>query len=67
MPQRKAEELFYQVGRKKQDAELHEAILADGDHASAEDVGRAVMLRLGISPERIDKLIPRKKGADEGQ
>jgi hypothetical protein len=50
-------EFFYKKDGKKCDAALHEPILADGDHAAAEAVGRAVMKRLGLKPDRIDALM----------
>jgi hypothetical protein len=52
-------EFFYKKDGKKQDAALHEPILAEGDAAAAEKVGRAVMRRLGIKPERIEALMKR--------
>lgn len=55
MPQQlKAEEFFYlDKDHKKQDAKLHEPILAAGDHAAALAVSDAVRKRLGIPrPEK---------------
>lgn len=46
---RKANELFYlDDDHKRQDAKLHESILADGDHDAALAVSDAVRKRLGI-------------------
>ena len=45
----KSNELFYlDNDHKRQDAELHESILADGDHDAALAVSDAVRKRLGI-------------------
>ena len=47
--QRKAQEMFYlDDDHRRQDAELHEPILADGDDAAAMAVSDAVRKRLGI-------------------
>ncbi len=57
-------EFFYRDERgKKRDAELHEPILVGGDHAAAEAVGRAVMLRCGVAPERVEALMTKKTKA----
>jgi len=56
----KAHELFYRDGPLRADADLHNEILADGDHARAEAVSRAVSKRLGLSDQQIDRLMGRK-------
>jgi hypothetical protein len=56
--QRKAEEFFYlDDDDQRQDADLHEPILAGGDHDAARAVSKAVMKRLGLSNERIAALM----------
>ena len=57
----KAEEFFYEKDGKRADAELHEPILADGDHARATAVSRKVAKRLGLTDEQIDRLMKPKK------
>jgi len=53
----RASEVFYRDHYARADADIHEAIIAEGDHAAANTVSRAVAQRLGLSPERIDKLL----------
>jgi hypothetical protein len=53
----RAKEFFYTVRGKRLDAELHEPILAEGDHEAAKAVSRKVMQRLGIPHHRIEKLL----------
>jgi predicted ABC-type ATPase len=48
--------MFYWRGHQRADAELHDPILEDGDHAKAEAVSRKVAKRLGLTDEEIDKL-----------
>jgi hypothetical protein len=60
MPRRDAEEFFYEEDGAKKDAELHDPIIADGDHAAAHEVSRAVMKRLGLSDARINALLKPK-------
>jgi hypothetical protein len=61
-PPKTASEFFYRPeGKIKHDADLHDAILDDGDHARAEGVGRSVAQRLGLKPERIEALMSKKK------
>jgi hypothetical protein len=56
--QRKAEEFFYlDDDDQRQDADLHDSILAGGDHDAARAVSKAVMKRLGLSSERIAALM----------
>lgn len=43
-------EFFYTENGKRKDAELHEPILAEGDHAAAEEVSRKIMRELGLDP-----------------
>ncbi|SRR6266487_4344217 len=54
-PQDKAGEFFYMRDGKRQDADLHEPILA-GDHTEAEAIGKKVARRLGLSPDAIKRL-----------
>jgi hypothetical protein len=56
-PRPQAKEFFYRDRGKLCDAELHEPILAEGDHEAAVAVSRRVMKRLGIKQDRIDKLL----------
>jgi hypothetical protein len=62
MPPRKAkrraaEEFFYlDNNHDRQDADLHQPILDGGDHETATAIGKAVMKRLGLSDEAIEKL-----------
>jgi cyanate lyase len=54
----KAEEFFYEdADGNRADAELHQPILDDGDHAKAQAVSRKVAKRLGLSDEQINKLM----------
>jgi hypothetical protein len=51
------DELFYRdKDGKKQDASLHEPILAAGDHAKARQVGIEAARRAGLTEEQIAKL-----------
>jgi hypothetical protein len=53
--------MFYRPdGKTKQDADIHNGILDEGDHAAAEKSGRAAMERAGLSPERIEALMTKK-------
>jgi hypothetical protein len=56
---KKSNELFSWVRGKKEDAHIHEPILAGGS-GKAERIGRAVAKDLGLSKEEIDKLFPKK-------
>lgn len=50
-------EFFYKdKSGKKQDKDLHEAILEQGDHKAAAEVGKAVARRAGVSEDMITKL-----------
>jgi hypothetical protein len=50
-------EFFYKdKDGKKQDAALHDAILNDGDHHAATEVGRETARKLGIPEDMIIKL-----------
>jgi hypothetical protein len=64
MPSQRSAQEFFDLDddHQRQDADLHEPILADGDHAAALAVGKAVMMRLGLSAERIAALTSGKKG-----
>ena len=58
-------EFFYKdKDGKKQDAALHEPILA-GDHHAATEVGKEVARRLGISEDMILKLYVPLSGSPE--
>jgi len=60
-PNKYAHEAFYLDDlHVRQDREIHEPILADGDDAAALKVGKAVMRRLGLSPESIKRLVGEK-------
>ena len=51
-------EFFYlDNNHDKQDANLHNPILDDGDHEAARAVSRAVMKRLGFPDDKIDGLL----------
>lgn len=52
-----AREFFYLKDRRKQDAALHEPILAEGDTETAYAVSRKVAKRLGLTDAQIDKLM----------
>jgi hypothetical protein len=55
------EEFFYlDDDHQKQDAEFHDPIVDDGDHASARKVSVAVMKRLGLTPKQIAALTKEK-------
>jgi hypothetical protein len=55
-PQHKASEMFYiDEHGQRQDAEIHNAILDDGDHEAALAVSNAVRERLGIKPLKSSK------------
>jgi hypothetical protein len=50
-------EFFYKdKDGKKQDAALHDAILNDGDHHAATEVGKEIARSLGISEDMILRL-----------
>jgi hypothetical protein len=53
-------EFYVKRGGKKHDDVIHNPILDAGDHAAAERVGRAVMKRLGLKPDRIEALMKPK-------
>jgi hypothetical protein len=52
-----AREFFYLKDRRKQDAALHEPILAEGDSKTANAISRKVAKRLGLSDAQIDALM----------
>lgn len=55
---RRAAEFFYlDDDHNRQDVDLHEPILGDGDHEAAHSISREVMVRLGLSPEEIDLVL----------
>ena len=57
-------EFFYKdKDGKKQDAALHDAILNDGDHHAATNIGKDVARRLGISEDMILKLYAPMEGS----
>jgi len=56
----KTEEFFYWQDHQRNDADLHEEILAGGDDDKAKAVSRKVMRRLGLSDEDIAALQGRK-------
>jgi hypothetical protein len=57
-------EFFYKdKDGKKQDAALHDAILNDGDHEAATNIGKDVARRLGISEDMILKLYAPVEGS----
>ena len=59
-------EFFYKdKDGKKQDAALHDAILNDGDHQAATNIGKDVARRLGISEDMILKLYAPLGGSPE--
>jgi hypothetical protein len=52
------DELYSIIEGKKQDAHIHEAILADGDHAAAAEVSKEWAMRnLGWAREQADKYL----------
>lgn len=58
MPKPKALEFFHlDDDHNRQDADLHAAILDEGDHKSARAVSRSVMKRLGFTAEKIDRML----------
>jgi hypothetical protein len=59
-PSAPAREFFYLKDRLKQDAALHEPILAEGDTATAYAVSRKVAKRLGLTETQIDALMKPK-------
>ena len=56
-------ELFYEEGGKRQDKDIHDGIIADGDKAVADKVSRAFLKKKGWSDERIDKFMSPKPAA----
>lgn len=57
VPKSKAVEFFYlDDDHNRQDADLHQSILDEGDHAKARKVSAKVMKRLGLSEEQIAAL-----------
>lgn len=61
MPKHKAVEFFYlDDNHNRQDADLHQSIIDEGDHAKARAVSIKVMKRLGLSDEQIAKLTKEK-------
>jgi hypothetical protein len=58
-PSQPAKEFFYRDGPLRADAELHNAILDDGDHDAAAEVSRARLKAKGYDDATIDRLIPR--------
>jgi hypothetical protein len=51
-----ASELFRWENHQRADADLHEEILSQGDHAAADAVSRAVAKRRGLSDSDVDAL-----------
>jgi hypothetical protein len=61
-PDEPAKEFFYPgKGGRRSDANLHNAILDDGDTEAAYAVSRQVALDLGLRPEQIDSLMEHVK------
>ena len=52
--------MFYWQKHRRRDADLHEPILAAGDHRTAEAVGDAVAKRIGLTEEEINALSRRR-------
>jgi hypothetical protein len=52
-----AKDFFVLKNNRREDAKLHEDILANGDDGQAKNVSRAVMRRLKIDPKRIESLL----------
>jgi hypothetical protein len=63
MPRPREGELFFvEKGKPRQDAELHDAILADGDDKTALTVSEKVSKRLGLTADEDAALMrPKKK------
>lgn len=56
-PRKPAQEFFYlDDHHDRQDADLHNDILDDGDHAAARAVSTQVMKRLGLTAKQIAAL-----------
>lgn len=53
---KKQPEFFYTRKGKREDADLHNPIVDDGDHAKAESVSRKAAKRAGLSDAEIDAL-----------
>jgi hypothetical protein len=51
-----SKEFFTIVDGKISDAELHEEILAGGDHAAVTSIGRAQAKKAGLTEEKLDLL-----------
>ena len=54
-------ELYYDEGGKRQDAAIHDEIIAEGDKAAADKASRAFLKKKGWSDERIDAFYSAKK------
>ena len=53
---KEAQELFYRDDNfDREDADIHEPILASGDHKAAQTVSEIVMKRLGFSDAQIKR------------
>ena len=55
MSAKSGEGFYVDENGEKQDAAFHEAILAEGDHAAADAVGKAVMRRHGFTETEIQR------------
>lgn len=64
----KSRDFFYFENHRRQDADLHDPILDDGDHDAAREVSKAVMKRLGFPDEHIETLFrPKLRDYDPNQ
>jgi hypothetical protein len=50
-------DLFYEVDGVKQDADLHNAILDEGDHVKAVEVSRRLMESMGMPADVIEAVL----------
>jgi hypothetical protein len=55
-PAKQQREMFYWKNHQRADADLHNSILENGDHAAAAAVSRNVAKRLGLSDADIDAI-----------
>jgi hypothetical protein len=49
--------MFYRQGHERHDAELHEPIIAEGDHDAAAEVSRRRLRQRGFTDDQIKRLI----------
>jgi hypothetical protein len=57
MTKDRAREGYYIEAHQRHDTDFHTDIIAEGDHAKAQESSRAVMRRIGISEESIVSLL----------